>query len=185
VQEVNLFQKKGLKYNPDKVVLFYYINDAEITPKKSHLWFLGYSRLISFYWSRIHAAFSNLLQSKSFGEYYSDLYRDNRKGWINTKKAFLQLKDICLKNNINIQVVLLPELHNTKNYPFKNEHALVSSFLRDNDIDHLDLAQFFANYKNPMDLWVSYDDAHPNNLAHGMIANYTLDFIKYDNRRKH
>ncbi len=47
-QEVNLFIEKGLKYDPDKVVLFYFINDAEITPKKSDLWFLGYSHFISF-----------------------------------------------------------------------------------------------------------------------------------------
>jgi hypothetical protein len=176
-QEVNLFIEKGLKYNPDKVVLFYFINDAEKTPKKSRFWFMAYSRLLSFYWSRIHSTINNLLQSKSFSEYYSELYRTDQIGWVNTRKSFLLLQDFCRENDIDLQVVLLPELHVLKNYPFKKEHNLVSTFLMDNDIRHIDLAPFFENYENPMKLWVSLDDAHPNKLAHRMIAEYTIDFL--------
>ena len=176
-QEVNLFLEKGLKYKPDKVVLFYFINDAEKTPEKSRLWFLAYSRLLSFYWSRVHGAINNMFQSQSFYDYYAKLYRDDQVGWINTRKAFLQLKDVCIKNNTDLQVVLLPELHILKNYPFKKEHDLVSTFLKNNDISYLDLAPLFINYENPMELWVSMDDAHPNKPAHQMIAEYSLDFI--------
>src|SRR5262249_43999443 len=43
VQEVNLFLKKGLKYKPDSVVLFYFINDAEPTPAVSKWEALGNS----------------------------------------------------------------------------------------------------------------------------------------------
>ena len=35
----------------------------------------------------------------------------------------------------------------------------------------------FRDVENPIDLWVSYDDAHPNARAHAMIARYTVDFI--------
>ena len=79
-QEVNLFIDKGLKYNPDKVVLFYFINDSEITPEKSDLWFLGYSQFISFYWSRINSLLNNFMPSKSFQEYYESLYNDDQQG---------------------------------------------------------------------------------------------------------
>ena len=41
-QEVNLLIDKGLKYQPDQVVLFYFINDAEPVPKKSRFPGLGY-----------------------------------------------------------------------------------------------------------------------------------------------
>lgn len=177
VQELNLFLEKGLKYNPDKVVLFYFINDAEVTPKKSRLWFLAYSRLLSFYWSRVHVALNNVFESQSFDEYYADLYRTDQAGWINTQNAFLKLKDVCREHDIDLKIVLLPELHNLTNYPFKEEYGLVSSFLHDNDISHLDLTPMFEGYENSMDLWVSLDDAHPNKLAHKMIAEYSLDFI--------
>ncbi len=176
-QEGNLFLEKGLKYKPDKVVLFYFINDAEKTPKKSRLWFLAYSRLLSFYWSRIHSAVNNMFQSQSFNKYYADLYRRDQIGWINAQKAFQQLKDVCRGNNIALKVVLLPELHNLKDYPFKNEYNRVSTFLKSNDISYLDLTPLFKNYKNSIELWVSFDDAHPNKLAHRLIAEYTKDFI--------
>ena len=49
-QEVNLFLKEEKKYKPDHAVLFYFINDAEVTPKKSAWNFLSHSRAITFYW---------------------------------------------------------------------------------------------------------------------------------------
>lgn len=176
-QEVNLFLEKGLKYNPDKVVVFYFINDAEVTPAKSRLWFLGYSELISFYWSRIHIFMNKYFPSESYKDYYSDLYKEGQKGWINTQRAFLQLKDICAEKNIALQVVLLPELHDVDNKVFKKEYNEVSAFLKDNSISSLNLATLFAGNDNPIGLWVSYDDAHPNKIAHRAIADGTLQFI--------
>jgi len=183
-QEVNLFLEKGLKYRPDKVVVFYFINDAEIAQKKSRLWFLGHSRLITFYWSRIHTFINNLFSTKSFRAYYADLYQENQKGWIRTRKAFLLLKKVCRENDIELQVVLLPELHNLENYPFKKEHKMVSTFLESNNISSLDLTPFFKNNENPMQLWVAGDDAHPNKSAHRLIAEYTLNFIAKKERMK-
>lgn len=176
-QEVNFFIENGLKYKPDKVVVFYFINDAEKTPVKSKYWYLGYSTLITFYWSKINSAISNLNPKKSFKEYYSDLYKDDNPGFLNARKAFLQLKKICEKNNIELQVVILPELHMINDYPFKREHALVKNFLAANKIGCLDLQPYFKNIENPIDLWVSYDDAHPNKTGHKLIAEYSLDFI--------
>lgn len=176
-QQVNLFLEKGLKYEPDKVVVFYFINDAEVTPEKSKLWFLGYSQFISFYWSRINTFMNRHFPSKSFKDFYSGLYLDNHTGWLNARKAFMQLKDTCKKENMELQVVLLPELHDVDNSIFNNEYSIISAFLESNAIDYLSLAAFFADYDDPMQLWVSYDDAHPNKLAHQAIAEGTLNFI--------
>jgi len=176
-QEVNLFIEKGLKYNPDKVVLFYFINDAEITPEKSDLWFLGYSQFISFYWSRINSLLNNIMPSKSFQEYYESLYGDDQQGWINTRKAIIQLRDICQSRGIEFQVVLLPELHDVNNEIFTNVYNNLALFLKDNGMDYLNLAKLFENYPDQIGLWVSYDDAHPNNIAHKKIAESTLEFI--------
>ena len=69
-----------------------------------------------------------------------------------------------------LQVVLLPEQHQLINYPFTKEHGMIMDFLKANDIEALDLAPCFSNYKKPMDLWVATDDAHPNKKAHELIA---------------
>ncbi len=176
-QQVNLFIEKGLKYDPDKVVLFYFINDAELTPQKSGLWFLGYSHFISFYWSRINSLINNLVPSKSFQEYYESLYDQEEQGWINARKALLKLRDICKENGIDFQVVLLPELHDVNNEIFANVYNNLALFLEDNNIDYLNLAKIFENHPNQIELWVSYDDAHPNNIAHRKIAESSVDFI--------
>ncbi len=176
-QQVNLFLEKGLPYKPDKVVVFYFINDAEVTPEKSKLWFLGYSQLISFYWSRVNAFINKNFSSSSFDSFYSTLYQDDKEGWSNAKKAFLKLRDTCQGENIELQVVLLPELHDVDGRIFKNVYDKVFGFLDSNGIGALNLASIFAGYENPMQLWVSFDDAHPNELAHQRIAENSLEFI--------
>ena len=177
-QEVNLFLEKGLKYHPDRVVVFYFINDAEATPQKSRLWVLGYSRLVTVYWSRFLALRNALSPEMSFQGYYSALYRDDQQGWIHARKAFLELKAACVQGGMRLQVVLLPELHNLAVYPFRREHGLLTAFLNENAIENLDLAASFAGYKSSIDLWVATDDAHPNARAHKMIADYTFEFLK-------
>lgn len=176
-QEVNLFFEKGTKYDPDKVVLFYFINDAEVTPEKSGLWFLGYSHLISFYWSRINSLMNNIVASKSFEEYYNALYEEEQEGWVNARKSLLELRDYCRERGIALQVVLLPELHDTDNVIFKKVYDKISNFLQESGIDYMSLAGLFKGHGNEIELWVSFDDAHPNDIAHAKIAESLVEFI--------
>ena len=176
-QEVHLFLEKGLKYEPDKVVLFYFINDAEDTPSRSAWAFLGHSRFVTFFWSRFHAARANLLGVESFEEYYSNLYREDQPGWANAQESLRLLKEVCLERGIALQVVLLPELHAFSPYPLESEHREIMASLDAIGIDGLDLAPFFQGETEPQRLWVAVDDAHPNADAHELIAKYTLPFL--------
>ena len=176
-QETHLFIEKGLKYRPDQVVLFYFINDAEATLRESGWSFLERSELISFYWSRMRGFISNLGASKNYKNYYADLYAPDALGWAAAKEAFLLLKQVCQDRGIKLQVVLLPELHQLQDYPFEKEYAAVSDFLRANGIEHLNLTPFFKNEAEPARLWVAPDDGHPNAAAHRLIARYSLDFV--------
>jgi lysophospholipase L1-like esterase len=179
-QEVSLFLEKGLKYKPDLAVVFYFINDAEPTPQKSNWEFLGHLRIITFFWSRVELLLTMLGQHQGFRGYYASLYSDQQPGWIATKKALLQLRDVCESHGIALRVILLPELHALDNYPFAAEHRKVLEFLRANLIEARDLAPFFAGEHNPTRLWVASDDAHPNAIAHALIAEYSLDFLSGD-----
>jgi lysophospholipase L1-like esterase len=181
-QEVNLFLEKGLKYHPDKVVVFYFINDAEPTVRHHSGGFLYHSRLVTFVWSKIHALLSDYGDEiHNYKGYYADLYRPDSAGWKNTRDALLQLRDLCRERGIALQVVLIPDLHELHEYPFADEHRLIASFLRDNGVPVLDLAPLFKDYPEPTQLWVSADDAHANALGHELIAKYALDFIAEKN----
>lgn len=178
VQEVALFLDKGLRYQPDQVVLFYFINDAEPVPQESRLPFLGRLRLVTFYWSRLKALRARWDPSAGFESYYSKLYRDDAVGWRRSREALLELKRACEEHGIVLQVVILPELHELEDYPFAEEHARIAGFLREHGVPVLDLAPAFAGETDPTSLWVALDDAHPNAEAHGRIARYSLDFIE-------
>jgi len=177
-QELNLFIDKGAKYRPDQVVLFYFINDAEPVPQKSRFPGLGHSRLVTFYWSRLKMLRARIAPGTGFADYYSALYRDGAEGWTRSAAALLELKQQSLALGFDFRVVLLPELHDLVDYPFRKEHGIVMDFLREHEIPALDLAPRFANEHDPHSLWVSLDDAHPNARAHRLIADYSLDFLR-------
>ncbi len=178
VQEVNLFLERGPAYRPDQVVLFYFINDAEPVPQRSRLAWLGYSRLVTFYWSRVRSMIARYDPSTTFKGYYAALYEPDAPGWNDARAAFLELKRACQASGTALQVVILPELHNLVDYTFADEHEKVASFLESNGIPVLDLAQKFSDQTDPLSLWVARDDAHPNEVAHRLIAEYSRDFIE-------
>jgi lysophospholipase L1-like esterase len=182
VQQVNLFLEKGLAYQPDQVVVFYFINDAEEVPKRSRFPWLGNIRVVTFYWSRVKALIAQFSDSAGYEEWYEALYREDAAGWTAAKQAFLQLRDECADRNIALQVVLLPELHELVDYPFEAEYAAVSNFLEASGIPNLDLSPFFAGERDPQSLWVAPDDAHPNAEAHRRIAEYSFPFISEASR---
>jgi lysophospholipase L1-like esterase len=176
-QQVNLFREKGLKYKPDRVVVFYFINDAEVTPARSKWLWISRLRSVTFLWSRMRGLLTRTKPGQTFESFYSALYEDDQPGFVAMKAAFLELRQLCAENGMQLQVIMLPELHNLVNYPFSAEYEKVSDFLRANNIAVSDLTASFAGYEHAADLWVAPDDAHPNALAHKMIAEYSRDFL--------
>lgn len=181
VQQLNLFKEKGLKYKPDSVVVFYFINDAEVTPVRSRWTPVARLRSVTFLWSRVRGLMTRSAGGTTFESFYSALYEDDQPGFLALKDAFLELKEICAEQDIGLQVVMIPELHNLVDYPFAAEYAKVSSFLAENNISAIDLTDSFGDYENPVELWVATDDAHPNALAHRMIAEYSRSFLENGN----
>lgn len=176
-QQVNLFREKGLKYNPDKVVVFYFINDAEVTPVRSSWLWVAKLRSVTFLWSRVRGLLTRAAPGQTFESFYSDLYDDDQPGFLALQAAFLELQGIAEQRGLELQVVMLPELHNLVDYPFTAEYAKVANFFAENGISYIDLTESFSGYEDAVGLWVAPDDAHPNALAHGMIAEYSKDFI--------
>jgi lysophospholipase L1-like esterase len=177
-QEVQLLLAKGLGYRPDHVVIFWFVNDAEPTPRPSPWAFLGHSRMVTFFWSRTKSALSRLSPGRSFEAYYTALYDEDRPGWRRAREAFARARDACRERGIGLSVVLLPELHDPARHPFAAQHAKVSAVLDALGIPFLDLAPRFREERDPQRLWVAVDDAHPNALAHARIAEYVLPFLE-------
>jgi lysophospholipase L1-like esterase len=176
-QQVNLFKKKGLKYEPDEVVVFYFINDAEVTPVRSNWLWVSKLRSVTFLWSRMRGLLTRTNPGQTFESFYSALYEDDQPGFMAVKESFLELQAICADRGMRLKVVMLPELHNLVDYPFAAEYDKVTDFLKANGIAVIDLTESFAGYEDAEGLWVAPDDAHPNALAHKMIAEYSFAFL--------
>lgn len=176
-QEVELFLERGLDLRPDRVVVFYFINDAEPVPARSRWAFLARLRLVTFYWSRWKQLAARSSSGQTFREYYADLYGPDRAGWLEAQSAFRRLAEACRTAGIDLRVVLLPELHELDEYPFASEYRLVADFLRGEGIPVLDVTPAFADVTDAPSLWVAYDDAHPNAEAHRRIAEAAESFV--------
>ena len=168
--EVAWFLERGQAMKPDDVILGYYINDAEETPRMVEGWLPRHSYLyvvLSSTWDAMERAWG---WKPSYEQYYDDLYRDDNPGWRQTQKSLETLIQTCQKNGIGLRVLLIPELHQVEGeYPFRFVHDRVRAIAARHDVAVLDLDGAFRGH-DPKTLWVSPGDAHPNGVAHRIIA---------------
>jgi lysophospholipase L1-like esterase len=172
VQEVQYFLTKGYKYNPDIVVLNYFVNDAEPTPENREEpgWLLRNCYSCVFFKGRLDMLARQFTTKQNWADYYLGLYDGGRsEGWLAAKDAINRLADYCKENNIKLLIAHLPELHDVQNYRFGLVTELVRQTANENGVPFIDLLpnlQFQASE----DLWVTPPDPHPNAFANELIA---------------
>jgi hypothetical protein len=170
VQEVAYFKERGLSYQPDEVVLGFYINDAEPVPSPEEGWLRRTSYLYVLARSGWDAFQRSLGTKESYTDYYSGLYTESNPGWRACRKALEELIELTSRHDIRLRIVLLPELHFPNgHYPFAPVHRLVAGIGERYGVSTLDLQNAFSAHK-PESLWVTPGDAHPNARAQEIIA---------------
>lgn len=170
-QEVEYFLVEGKKYNPDIIVINYFVNDAEPVPHSKQPTFIQSHCMSCVYLvGRLDAFKRRLSPSKNWESYYLDLYGNgNGSGWLDSRNKLQQLINYCRVNNIKLIITSLPELHNVQDYKFGLVTNLVSKVAEENSIQFVDLLpqlRDIDSYK----LWVTVPDPHPNGLANENIA---------------
>ena len=85
--------------------------------------------------------------------------------------------DYCKTNNINLTILLIPDIHKTNPYPLKFINSKISSFAKEHKIEFLDLLDSIASIENKK-LWNRYNDPHPNELAHSIFSESIYNFLK-------
>jgi hypothetical protein len=171
-QEVAWFIDRGLAYEPHEVILGYYINDAEPTPRLAEGWLPRYSYLYVLLSSAADALQRAIGWKPGYVEYYAGLYGDQSPGWREAQGALQQLIRTCQMHGIEFRLLLLPELHQVdERYPFRFVHERVRAIAVGQGADVVDLDGAFRGHE-PRSLWVSPGDAHPNATAHRIIAEH-------------
>lgn len=178
VQEVEFFAQAGRQWKPDLVLLNYFINDAEPVPIQRSPASIQYSYLAMLLWGRLDTLSRMTEKGEGFFSYYAALYGDDRPGWIKAKAALAKLQALSAQDGFRLVVTLLPELHVVgKTYGFADVHAKVEAAAHEAGIGEIvDLAPHFTD-SDPMSLWVSPDDAHPNGEGHRILHDGIYDYL--------
>jgi len=162
--EVAYFLTEGIKYDPQVVVLNYFINDAEPTPTYKPFNFLErYSYAYVWLSGRFDVVSRQLAHQPTWWEYYSGLYES--QGWKAAEEAIDQLSSYCHSHGIGLLIVNYPELRQLKPYRFDRVRALLREAAIHNGADYLDLYDVVRN-EDESQLWVTRLDPHPNSYAH-------------------
>ncbi len=175
--EVAWFEKSGLAYNPDFVVLNVFVNDAEPTPTYSDVSWIDrhlYSRVILFGASDTVAR--TVLGRTDWKSYYSRLYDDAAPGWVAMQDSIRILARLCETQNIPLMIVDYPELRELAPYPFTSVSEKIRTLAEEVSADYISLLPAVQD-KEPNTLWVTIPDPHPNAFAAGLFTEYLAPHI--------
>jgi lysophospholipase L1-like esterase len=167
--QISTFLDKGVLFSPDIVVLNYFINDAELTPRPTKNILMKYSAAYVFFSLRLGSITRLFFGEKQWQEYYTDLYDDNFEGWKKTRISISKLAEFCHSKGIKLMIVSYPELHKLKPYPFAMVNNKLKNIAANNKLPFLDLLPSLQGEREE-NLWVSKQDQHPNGLACKLIA---------------
>ena len=175
--QVAYFIHRGYRFQPDIVVLNYFINDAEETPKKRDNWLTSWSYAAVFLAGRF-----DILQRTYFGkadwqEYYRDLYRPESRGWQEDERSFTELAAFCRSKGIRLMVVNYPELHELANYPFPEVTSRIAGLAERERLPFLDLLPSIRS-EVPTSLWVTPTDSHPNAKAAELFSAAIVEMLR-------
>jgi len=190
-QEVHLFQKEGLQYDPSLVILNVVLNDADffttyrgaqkaiekadqkigmfnlrVDPRIKKA--LKSSALIYFVKNRVENLYG-LMTGAGGSNYYQELWskETNRD---KVRNGFDRLRILREQFAFEVLVVIWPVLTEYQNYPFSEIHEWIAGEARKNRFHVHDLLPVFSKM-HFRDLQVAAEDSiHPNARGHKLAA---------------
>lgn len=179
VQEVAHYLTYDRGFQPDLVILQYFINDAEPVPKERRPPLLGRSYLFAFAISRFDAMMRLAGVRPNWKQYYAGLYEDGQPGFEAAKQALATLATRTRADGTKLLVTILPELRQINHdYPFVSQHEKIKAVLAANQVPVIDLIEGLRGRGPESTLWVTEADPHPNGKASALVAAQVLGWIR-------
>src|SRR3954470_3203650 len=171
VQEVQAFLANGRRYQPDVIVLNYFVNDAELVePARSPSGLMRDCYACVFLAGRGDAVVRQFLGGKDWTQYYLSLYDEGTSpGWLEAKAAIGRLAEAAKASGTKLLIVNLPELHDVKDYRFGRITDRGRQAAEENGAAFVDVLPAMADQPSSK-LWVTPPDPHPNAYANELIA---------------
>lgn len=176
-QEVAYFFNKGYRYQPDVVVLNYFVNDAEPTPARKAHPLLGWSYAYVYLKGRLDVLGRQAFGMKSWADYYLGLYDEGQPGWQAAVNSLDKLAAYCRDRGIPLVIANYPELHDFKNYRFIKVGDKLRHIVSRSGALYVDLLDAVRD-EPAHTLWVTPADPHPNGRANRLFAIHLLPAIE-------
>ncbi len=165
--EVERYEARLRPMKPKWLIVGYSYNDAEPDAVPNFNPFLWHSALLSLASARLQRLSGPY---QRYEPYYQGLYEDGLPGWEGTKREMAHLGQMLREDGIPGTVLLLPELHEPKDFgPFKGLFGRVAELARANGFEVIDPSHEFPPGPGER-FWVSHEDPHPTAEAHAIYA---------------
>ncbi|MFH1245218.1 MAG: SGNH/GDSL hydrolase family protein [Candidatus Omnitrophota bacterium] len=176
VREIESFFEKCLPFDPDMVILSYFLNDPEIQQVKSGNFFLKNSQTAVLLWSKCQQVSRRMGVKEELSAYYERLYSEDYAGWQQCRQSMRKLMLYSKENNVDVLVAMIPDMHNLQNYPFKNIHEFVRKKASELGFSFLD---FYDSLKDvrACEIWAMPGDPHPNAKGHAIMADALYKYL--------
>ena len=183
-QEVAALNRIGWQFAPDRVILQFSTNDAEVgrderqgmmarvrSAVQPQLELLERSALL---WVVKRVAAGDFSQGALYRSYV-DSYRDDAPGWRRMREALREMADSSAARGVPVTVVLYPDFTpgswTAANYPFAGIYRKVADEARALGLDVLDLIPVYAAEGGDWARWWATEyDGHPNPAAQVVAA---------------
>jgi len=172
---VNNYLKNWKQLDFTDIVVQFFVNDTElIKPNKTNI-FTRNTHLGVVTW-RLFNSYKASLKKENIIEYYKEKYNDKYLGFQVAKKELANLKKHCDLKKINCTIVLMPDIHKLTPYNLSFINQKISLLSRELDMPYLDLLPALQNVEESK-LWNKYQDPHPNDYSHNLIAQEMYSFL--------
>jgi len=185
--EVALLGERGIGYEPDVVVICFFLNDAR--GGGTHSLFNvdsvseggKFIRRYSFLADRIAWTLQRRDQVLELEKAYRRSFEPDSRGWIAVQGALDEAAQLAEQEGFELALMIFPVLWNlSSGYPFADVHMTVASYARERGIVVLDLLPEFSEFKGP-ELWVHPTNQHPNEKAHAIAGQALFRFLAQNN----
>jgi len=176
VRYVEQFLTRLTHLEPNVIVVQYFVNDAESIEFSRGNWFLRNSQLGVTLW----IAWNRFFKSKgeeALLKHYNLTYAPNNRGFQQMFSALKRLAGYAKDKKISIMLVMTPDFHNFKDYPFDSIHHRMAKISRDLGFFYVDLLPTFL-HRDAKIFWSMLGDPHPNSFGHELMANTLYPFLK-------
>lgn len=193
LDELKALKETGLKYDPDLIIVGYFLNDAEGYGSRTGYENMFYSHYTipyelgsilyrhSFFYYFLESRIKNIITNLGFGknniDYTKHLYSNSNPYFQQHKKDLEEIIHISNERKIPVIITVIPPLENLKEYPYTEIHTQIKGISEPNGAYFLDLLPYFKLY-DPAEVRVSLMDAHMNELGHKITSDAIIAYLQ-------